>query len=71
MSNNNVLNSNGKIIRIGGNIYKVIVAKLGSLVLADAECVYGQNKGELINLKKSRSALASDLRSAIDMQLVS
>lgn len=64
-------NNHNKIVRNNGQVYRIIVARLGKTELVDAECTLGPDRGQVINLKKSRSTVAGELRAAIGMGLVS
>lgn len=68
---NATINHNGKVIHHNNSFYKIIVAALGKMVLVDAECVDGPDKGTILNLKKSRTPLAAVLRQRINLNLVS
>lgn len=69
--NASVVNHHNKIVRIDGAVWRVIACRLGKTFLIDAECVFGPERGTVVNLKKSRSPLASRLRGALDLNLVS
>jgi hypothetical protein len=62
---------NGKIVRFHGQIFRLITCRLGGRLLADAECIFGPDKGKVVNLMASRSPLANGIRSAAKMGLVS
>ena len=64
-------NNHNKIVRNNGQVYRIIVARLGKSELVDAECTYGSDRGQVLNLKKSRSVVAGEIRSALGMGLVS
>jgi hypothetical protein len=68
MNKTQLLNSHNKLTRCNGSLFRIIVHKLGSLVLADAENV---KTGERINLMSSRSGLCKSLRFNIERGLVS
>jgi hypothetical protein len=63
--NEKLLAANGRHVRLNGISYRIISCKLGSRVLCDAEPI----QGDRINLVKSRSPLAKDLRNLIDLNL--
>lgn len=67
----NILNHNGKIVRLDGNIFRIIAQKLGKRVLVDAECIFGAAKGTVVNLRDSRAKVALAIRKAINLNLVS
>lgn len=62
---------NGKIVRNNGQVYKIISCRLGKATLVDAECIYGPDKGQVYNLRKSKATVAVELRSALKLGLVS
>lgn len=62
---------NGKVIRHSGSVYKIIACRLGKATLVDAECVFGPDKGQVYNLRKSKATVATELRSALKLGLVS
>lgn len=64
--NDKLIAANGKHIRLNGVVYRIISMKLGSRVLADADPI---NKGERINLVKTRSSLGMELRNLVDLGL--
>lgn len=67
----NYLPYNGRMVRNNGSIYRIIASTLGSNVLVGADCFFGPNKGIYVDLKKARTPLSAELRSAIGMNLVS
>lgn len=66
--NEKLLKAHNKMVRFGGQVYRIIACQLGGRVLADAEPTTG---GERINLVKTRSTLGKQLRSLVDLGLVS
>ena len=60
-----LLAAHNRHVRWNGVCYRIIACKLGSRVLADAEPVQGNR----INLMKSRSELAGDIRSLVEKGL--
>ena len=67
----NETSHNGKVIRHAGSVYKIIACQFGRSVLVDAECVFGPDKGQVYNLRKSKANTAVELRSALKLGLVS
>lgn len=67
----NYLSYNGRTVRHNGSVYKIIASTLGPNVLVGADCFFGPNKGVYVDLKKARTPLSTELRSAIGMNLVS
>lgn len=66
--NEKLLKAHNKLVRFGGQMYRIIACQLGGRILADAEPVAG---GDRINLVKTRSTLGKNLRNLVDMGLVS
>jgi len=61
----------GKVVKLAGNIWKIIATGLGNTALVSVECFYGPSKGEKIDLIKSRTPLSKDIRFRIKNNLVS
>ena len=64
-----LLAAHNKIVHYNGNIYRIIIAKIGSLVLANAEAIKGVNV-PLINLF-DKSTAAKELKKLVENGLVS
>lgn len=64
-----LINANGKTIRHEGKVFRIIATNLGGRTLAQAEPV--GNGGEPINLMTTKSKLGRDIRSRVELGLVS
>jgi hypothetical protein len=60
-----------KVVRNNGQTYRIIAFKLGKAVLVDAECVFGPDKGQVYNLRKSKTNVAAAIRQSLKLNLVS
>lgn len=63
--------NNNLRVQIGSNIYRIIAQRLGRTTLVDAECIMGPDRGQLINLKESKSNTALEIRGRISANLLS
>ena len=64
-----LLAAHNKTVHYGGNLYRIIIAKVGSLILANAEAVKGVNT-PLINLF-DKTTVAKDLKKMVENGLAS
>jgi hypothetical protein len=61
---------NNKIVRLSGNVYRIITANLWGKTLLSAECVYG-NGPTINNLNVDRTKVGRAIKQAIKLGLVS
>jgi hypothetical protein len=70
-STQNYLRLNNHIVYQDGNQWRSKTATLFGKVLVDADCFSGPLKGQFVNLITARTPLSRQLRTSIDMNLVS
>jgi hypothetical protein len=70
-STNEYLKFHKRVVHENGNQWLITASTLGARTLVDADCIFGPDKGQFINLIASRSNQSKTIRQNIGMNLIS